>query len=89
MYILIWHVVCVWSRLPFFPQNWSTAVVIIWSCANSFHVRLVEITLKDFLRYTDYDVLARKMGLATLLIQRSGLRLLSRNVRFATLMFRL
>ena len=73
----------------FFPRNWLTAVVIIWSCANPFHVRLVEITSKDSLRYTDYDVLARKMGLATLLIQGSGLRLLSRNVIFATLMFRL
>ena len=50
--------------------------------------RLVEITSNDFLKHADYDVLSRKMGLATLLIQRSGLRLLARNVRFPILIFR-
>ena len=82
------HVACVYAGFLLFPRNWSTAVVITWSCANPFHVRLVEITSNDFLKHADYDVLSRKMGLATLLIQRSGLRLLARNVRFPILIFR-
>lgn len=43
-------------------------------------MRLLKTTLKDSLKHTDCNALAREMGLTTLFIQRSGLRLLVRNV---------
>ena len=77
---------CVFRRLPPYPIQLVSSSSLVMR--QPLHVRLVEIILKDSLKYTDYDVLAWEMGLATLLIQRSGLRLLARNVRFPTLMFR-
>ena len=37
-------------KILLFQRNWSTAVVMVWSYANPFHVRLAEITSKDVLK---------------------------------------